>query len=288
MQMISKASLLGVLFIAGPAVHAAPDPLPRALQAAIDKAVAANPDVPGITLSYSAAGGRQQWSGSAGRTAIGGKDALQPDQPFRIASITKLFVAATILRLHEQHRLAVTDTIMAYISPETAGQLRRAGYDPAVIRIDQLLTHSSGMADHTTEPGFLAATLVAGGHHWTRAAQLDILARQKPLGAPGVAFHYSDSGYVVLGEIIERATGKPLAAAVREQLQFRKIGLASTWWEQAEPAPPGVKPRAHQYQGDLDVTELDASFDLYGGGGRVSPQGACRRMGHRRRCVACR
>ncbi len=275
MGLIRIAFMLGLALVpTGAGAKPPPAALTHALQMAMDKAVAANPDVPGIQMTYYALGRGEEWSGAAGKVAIGGSESLTADRPFRIASVTKLFVAATILRLHEQRRLAVTDTIEAYLSPETAAQLRRAGNDPAAIRIDQLLTHSSGMADHTFAPLFLDKTLGATGHHWTRIEQLEVLATEmKPVGKPGEAFHYSDSGYVVLGEIIERKTGKPLAAAVRELLNFKALGLNSTWWEAVEPVPAGLKSRSHQYHGTQDVTDIDPSFDVYGGGGLVSTTG---------------
>lgn len=250
---------------------APPHALTEALQRQLARAAAEHPEIPGIALAIFSPGRKERWSGAAGKTAIGGAEALTPDHPFRIASITKVFVAATILRLHEQGRLAVTEPILPYIAPQTGDRLRRGGHDPATIRIDHLLTHSSGMADHTTAAPFLAATLGKGGHRWTRAEQLEILAsQQRPVAPPGTAFHYSDTGYVLLGEIIERVTGETLAAAVRREMQFARLRLDSTWWEGVERAPSHLKPRARQYQGRTDVTDLDPSFDLFGGGGLVS------------------
>ena len=64
-------------------------------------------------------------------------------------------------------------------------------------------------------------------------------------------------------------TGESLATAVRRLLHFRRIGLLDTYWEQLEP-PPDDSSRAHQYDGAFDNVVLDASHDLYGGGGLVS------------------
>ena len=55
-------------------------------------------------------------------------------------------------------------------------------------------------------------------------------------------FHYSDTGYVLLGEILERVTGEPLPAAVRSLLHFDRIGLTDTYWEKLEPTPAGARP----------------------------------------------
>jgi len=75
---------------------------------------------------------------------------------------------------------------------------------------------------------------------------------------------------VILGETIERASGKPMAAYFRQALKFDALQLKSTYWETLEAAPAGLPARAHQYWGSTDVTGFDPSLDLYGGGGLVS------------------
>ena len=94
-----------------------------------------------------------------------------------------------------------------------------------------------------------------------------------PLGEPGAAFAYSDTGYVMLGDIIERATGATLAEASASCSQFDELGLASTWLEDVEAAPDGAPPMASQFYETQDMVDADPSFDLYGGGGLVSTVG---------------
>jgi CubicO group peptidase (beta-lactamase class C family) len=87
--------------------------------------------------------------------------------------------------------------------------------------------------------------------------------------APGERFAYSDTGYVILGEVIEVAMGQALGPAVRQLLGFDALGLQRTHWEQQEPDPlAGL--RARQCLREHDTAGLDASFDLHGGGGLVS------------------
>ena len=69
----------------------------------------------------------------------------------------------------------------------------------------------------------------------------------KPYAAPGTEFHYSDTGYVLLGEILERRTGQGLAAAYRSLLSFKRLRLADTYLESLEARPRTARPRAHQY-----------------------------------------
>jgi D-alanyl-D-alanine carboxypeptidase len=92
----------------------------------------------------------------------------------------------------------------------------------------------------------------------------------RPMGEPGERYAYSDTGYILLGEIVERSSGVPLPQTVRTLLDFDRLALDETYWESLEPAPPGITGRAHQYIGDLDGYGLDPSFDLYGAAGLLS------------------
>src|SRR5262249_12470151 len=108
-----------------------------------------------------------------------------------------------------------------------------------------------------------------GRRHWTRAEQLRFaMTHGHPLAAPGREFHYADTGYILLGEILERTTGRPLGSALASLLDYRKLGLNDTLLE--TPGGREAGQRAHQYLGTLDTTAFDPSFDLYGGGGLVS------------------
>lgn len=83
----------------------------------------------------------------------------------------------------------------------------------------------------------------------------------------GRKFKHSDSGYILLGAIIERHTGTNYGATAPELLGFDKLGLKQTWFETLEPAPGGIADRAHQYMNGVDTYAHDPSLDLYGGGG---------------------
>jgi Beta-lactamase class C and other penicillin binding proteins len=105
---------------------------------------------------------------------------------------------------------------------------------------------------------------------WTPEDQVRLtMEYADPFGAPGQAFRYSDTGYVLVGDIVERLTHLDLAAAARRELKLDRLGLTATWWEIFEPAPSGAAPRARQYLGDIELTNIHPSIDLYGGGGLV-------------------
>ncbi len=193
---------------------------------------------------------------------------LTIDTPVRIASNTKTFVAATLLRLWEQGRIDLDAAIGPLLTPALDELLRADGYDTGRITVRQLMSHSAGLYDHGGDPRFIEAVIADPAHVWTREELVRLsMTYADPQSAPGTEFRYSDTGYILLGDIIERKTGKNLAAAVREQLRLDRLDLSSTWWERFERPPPGVAPKARQFLGARDATGFDPSMDLYGGGG---------------------
>lgn len=196
---------------------------------------------------------------------------LSVDTPMRIASNTKTFVAATALRLHEQHKLNLDAPIAPLLKPGTDAILRRDGYATDRITVRHLLSHSAGLFDVGLDPRYHVYLEPGRKFRLSREDQLRLMAEYAdPQSPPGTRFQYADGGYVLLGEIIERITGQPLATAVRRALRLDRLGLRATWWERAEASPPDAAPRGRQFIGDNDVTDVDPSFDLYGGGGLIS------------------
>jgi D-alanyl-D-alanine carboxypeptidase len=134
-----------------------------------------------------------------------------------------------------------------------------------------LLQHTGGLRDFATMQVFLDRVMAAPAHRWSRAEQLALaMSDGPPLAAPGAAFHYSDTGYILLGELIETLTRQALPRSLAELLDYRRLGLVHTWFESLEPAPSVAPPRAVQLIDDTDAALLDASIDLFGGGGLVS------------------
>ncbi len=144
--------------------------------------------------------------------------ALQPDMPMRLASVTKQFTAAAILLLADQGKLAVTDDITQYLPNYPTHGAR--------ISIENLLTHTSGIRGYTELPGF------------EDIAQRDMTAQQmigffkdKPLEfQPGERFSYSNSGYFLLGAIIEKVSGMPYAEFMEQNL-FKPLQLTHTRYD---------------------------------------------------------
>jgi D-alanyl-D-alanine carboxypeptidase len=245
--------------------------LGAALQKVLSTSVAEQKWLPGViaAVDFPAAGLR--WSGAAGVSNLQNRQPLTPDFSFRIASVTKTFLSAAIHRQVGQGSLHLQDTLDRLLPENEQALLNRYGYRIDRITVAHLLAHTSGLPDFAETSEYLAAVLADPSRRWTRWEQIEFaVSRFARVGEPGQTFVYADTGYLLLGEILEQRGGLPLAEAYRYGLDFARLGLSSTWLESLEPEPAGAKPRLSQYFGDLDINATDPSFDLYGGGGLVS------------------
>ena len=266
---IGLAASLLTLAVAAADAPSAASPTRARLQAATAAFSNDHRTFPGVLLAVISP--RLHSTSSAGHDALGSSTAIDPRAGFRIASVTKTFTAAAVLRLVESGRVGLDDPIATRLSPATLDILRQGGYDTDAIRVRHLLTHTSSLYDYASDPAFVQFVLTHGRHHWSRREQVRFaMTHGKPYARPGAEFHYSDTGYVLLGEILERATGGGLAHAYRGLLSFKRLGLADTYLESLEPRPREAHARSHQYYETIDSTAFDPSFDLYGGGGLVS------------------
>ena len=163
-------------------------------------------------------GGEVLFEGAFGQSDFADGTAHTPRTRFRIASLTKQFTAALILRLEEEGLLRVEDPVGHYVEEYPAENADR-------ITLHHLLTHTSGLPSHTNVPGFMdweAATPFSPG-------EIVALTWEAPLSfEPGTDFEYSNSGYVLLGWIAERVTGlsydEALGAYVLDPLELRDTG----------------------------------------------------------------
>ncbi len=148
-----------------------------------------------------------------------------PQTRFRIGSNTKQFTAMAILILQERGKLHVQDSICRYVPACPA--------DWQPITIAELLTHSSGIPDYTNFPDFVSTWMQP-----TTPAELVARFKDMPLDfPPGSVFRYSNSGYVLLGYIIERVSGESYAAFLQQNI-FTPLKMNNTGYDTAYPALP--------------------------------------------------
>lgn len=240
------------------------------LVAALRQRTASNAWRDTLSLRVSTGDGHA-WCETIARAPLA-NDPRSPDRiPFRIASVSKVHVAAAIHRLVEDARLRTDACVGGCLAPGTVQALRTGGYDTDRITVEHLMRHTSGLTDHCACDAFIGQLLADPSRRWTRLEQVQIaMALPGPQSPPGQAFAYSDTGYILLGEIVELATGETLAQALRRLLSFGSVGLKHTGFDGIDPLPVELGPYAPQFMDEVDALSFDPSFDLFGGGGLVS------------------
>ncbi len=246
--------------------------LEELIQEAMDDS---NEMIKGVSMSVYSPKLGIQWSGAAGYDSSEKSDLLEASQPFRIASTTKTFVAAAMLRLQEMGALDLDDSIKHFISSEHQEILTKGGYSIDSITWRHCLSHTSGLFDYAMGGRtFIELAMKNPKKRWTRTDQLKLaMETGNKIGAPGERYRYSDTGYILAGEAIEQLTDSTLAHGLRALLNFESFELNSTWLESLEEAPMQEPRMVHRYFNHKDATDFDPSIDLYGGGGLVSTTG---------------
>ena len=170
---------------------------------------------------------------------------------FRIGSLTKQFTAMVVLQLQEQGLLSIVDPICNYIDdcPQSW----------SMITIEQLLTHTAGLPDFTYFPEYESTKNVASSPDATMDRFRDL-----PLEfEPGTAWNYSNSGYIVLGSIIEKVTSKPYAEVVQEYI-FEPLGMVDSGYDNgASNLAVGYKNAAGELADSIDMSIPFAAGALY-------------------------
>lgn len=155
--------------------------------------------------------------GAAGHANLELGVAMEPDHLLRIASITKQMTAAAILLLQDRGLLDVGDDVSKYL-PDFPTQ-------GATITIAQLLSHTSGVFSFTDIPGYWRGDLIRADRD---VDEMIALFADAPLKfSPGSQFSYSNSGYTLLGAIVERVSGKSYADFMQSEI-FEPLGMTDT------------------------------------------------------------
>lgn len=174
-----------------------------------------------VTASFFMESGERDfsWAGSAG--------SMEQEKRYPIASITKMYTGAVILKLYEQGRLDLEDTLGAYVSELYLNLLPGfEGWDYSrEITIRQLLGHNTGLPNFYVDIGEKDRAYTF--EEVLRDIQEEMLFRP---GTEHIAY-YSDVNYMLLGEVIESVTGKSLAEAYEEYI-IRPLGLKNTYLQE--------------------------------------------------------
>jgi len=239
------------------------------LQAILDSMYLKAPKTKGIIMHVEAPDVQISWNAASGWADSTSHRKLQPNDPALIASITKMYLSASILRLVENGAIQLQQSISELLSEGRLNQLEEAGYDVNLITVAHLNSQTSGIFDYVNTVMYQNMTNLNPGHVWARDEQIELALTEQPLFAPGEKFAYSETNNLLLTEILERQTDKPFYLAMRDLLAYEKFGLKYTWFNWLEMAPKDVSPLVHQFATgyDVDSYSMHPSFDVYGGGG---------------------
>ena len=185
--------------------------------------------------------------------------AIRPDTVFNLASVSKQFTATAILLLAEDGRLSLDDDVRKYV-PE----LRKYG---KTLTLRQLGNHTSGLRDY---PELLAL----GGWNWVDdvpiARALDVIARQKHLNfEPGSKYTYSNTGYFLLAQIVQRVSGQTLAQFADERI-FRPLDMLHTRFYDDRRMIVKNRAMGHLRDGGNGPAAWRPTYEVVGDGGVLS------------------
>jgi len=185
-----------------------------------------------------------------------------PRAQFRIGSNTKAFTATVLLQLEAQHKLSLNDTVARWLP----GVVARNGNDGRKITIRQLLNHTSGLQDYAGDARVSVpyAADVNPRQKWAPRTLVGIATDQKPVAAPGKAWHYSNTNYVLAGMIIQAVTGHAPAVEVRNRI-IKPLGLRHTTFPTADPKLYGNWLHGYTLPRDISFSNVQ----VYGPAGAI-------------------
>jgi CubicO group peptidase (beta-lactamase class C family) len=140
------------------------------------------------------------------------------DMHFRNGNIAFAYVTTLLLQLAEEKQISLDDKLSKWIADLPSADR---------ITLRMLASMTSGYADYVRDEQFVRAIYADPFRQWTPKELISIGVNRPLLFEPGTNFGYSHTGYVILGQVIEKVTGKPLAEVMRDRI-FAPLGLLGT------------------------------------------------------------
>lgn len=185
---------------------------------------------------------------------------MRADLRVRIASVTKTFTAAAVVGLAAEGRLSLDDAVDRHLP----GLIDRGGHEGRTITVRELLRHTGGLPDH------MESFATTEEYRFRHFEPRELVDRALDLPSPGPGWHYSTTGYVIAGLIVEKVTGRSLEEEVRRRI-IRPLGLSDTYWPGDEVRIRGPHPRGYVRQDRggtvrwADYTEMNLTVGGAGG-----------------------
>ncbi|WP_459500474.1 serine hydrolase domain-containing protein [Bacillus sp. C1] len=185
---------------------------------------------PGI-LAKASEGGKT-WSYAAGIADLRTKKPMKTDFRFRVGSVTKTFTATVVLQLAGENRLNLDDSIEKWLP----GIIQGNGYDGNQITIRQILNHTSGIAEYSISKDFDVTNTKKS---YTDEELVKMGISLPPDFVPGKGWSYSNTGYVLLGILIEKVTGNSYAEEIENRI-VEPLELSNTFLPGNSSVIPGT------------------------------------------------
>ena len=249
---------LGVSGVLSPADAQSPrHDRPDAVQQSLDALVATD-GFPGALAAVRGADGEvRDLTAGVGDLTTG--EAVPVDGEVRIGSNTKTFTAAVVLQLVGEGRVDLDAPVETYLP----GLVRGPGGNGGTITVRQLLQHTSGLPDY--DDVLVTDYLTQLQHRYVEPHDVLDLALARPATfAPGSAWGYSNTNYIVAGLLVQQVTGRPVGEVITERV-ITPLGLTDTYWPtEGEQELRGEHPQGYfRMSADeeyADVTVQDPSF----------------------------
>jgi CubicO group peptidase (beta-lactamase class C family) len=185
-------------------------------------------DGPGAAIIVTE-GGKTVYERGRGLANVETKTPITPDTVFRIGSITKQFSAAVLLQLIHEGKLSLDDPLSKFLPdyPQPGAS--------ATVR--ELLNHTSGIQSYTDIPGWMVEANT--NRPYTTQQLIDVFKSKPQVTKPGETWAYNNSGYILVGAIIEKVTGKPWYQAVHDRIAV-PLHLTTLRYGTAESTTPNM------------------------------------------------
>ncbi len=238
----------------------------------IEQLLAATATVaPGVLLGINAPFQQLYFRGAAGKYRLEDESALEQDHAFRIASMSKTFTGLLCAQLIEQGRISLHTPVIELLPRHIATRVPVAsGHQQKDITLELLLYHRAGFNDFAlSEEWFQVLASDPGKFRTPGEIAAWALDNAQLVGAPGEIYHYSDTGYVLLGLLLEQVTGTTYAQLCRENI-FDPLGMDQTYLEGHE-TPQGKLSHCYINMNNdyIDALQINGSCD-WAAGGHVS------------------
>ena len=253
------------------------------LQDSVNKRVVKDKSIFNALIAITKGNGEFNWLGAAGIANKEKEISMTPETPFFIASITKMFTATIVMKLYEEKKIDLDETIVNYL-PETLVKgihiYKNVDYTDS-ITIKHLLSHTSGIADYYLEKpkgGISFFDIVLENPEKTYTVDETIAIARDALTAnfePGTKAKYSDTNFQLLGKIIESVVGKELHQIYHEYI-FSPLNMNNTWlYKRSDPIDETKIPVAEFYYNDKMISDNKPLESSWADGGIISTANDC-------------